>query len=448
MDIGEEDEDTTQDPLLLHHLCNDVGFSYEQWKYRLWISDVNNTVHGFRSLTGNCALRIHSGSSADGVGADFLGSDIDVMWLPTEIRVIEGSPVPTDEKNHVFKLVPTEHPAYYRLMLVYIGHSKKMSADLMMSFCETDEAGRIFLRNDRIKQHRDPDDIIHGPAVTSHLSDGTEIDFVTTLRCDSWPHVSLEWVERDRHFNWPSQEMISYISRNGSEVVAVGNCSSITPHLEWRLSSSQAEKQLIRSFNTCQMQCYFLLKLVLVFLIKPSLPHTLCSYHMKTLILHVVEKSDPVEWTEKNLASCFTKCLQFLITCIEQAHLSQYFIKSHNLFDPKIQGESRIKLLKIVKDLQSENWKCVLKCLPFNNAYTLCQHLEPRCSCHISFWKTQLEKQRMHILACLSSFYKIVCDVFEDLISPDINGTVERLLQRQNERWKELKMYFPCRDTL
>ena len=448
MDLDEEGEETNQDFPLLHHLCNDVGFSYKQWKYRLWINDVSNTVHGFRSLIGYSALRIHSGSSADGVGANFLGSDIDVMWLPITIRVIKGHSVLTDEKNHVFKLVPTEHPAYYRLMLVHIGHSKEFPADLMMSFCEKDEAGRIFLRNDRIKQQRYTDTTINGPALTSNISDDMEIDFVTTLNCDFWPHASLEWFKRRRYYNWPSQEMINYISRNGSEVVAVGNCSSITPHLEWRLSSSLAEKLLIRSFNTCQMQCYFLLKLVLVFLIKTSLPHTLCSYHMKTLILHVVEKSDPVEWTEKNLASCFMKCLQFLITCIEQANLPQYFITSHNLFDPKIQGESRIKLLKIVKDLQSEGWKCVLKCPPFNNAYTLCQHLEPRCPCHITFWKAQLEKQRMQVAACLSSFYKIVCDVFEDLISPDINGTVERLLQCQNERWKELKLYFPCQDTL
>ena len=111
MDLDEEGEETTQYSPLLHHLCNDVGFSYKQWKYRLWIKDVNNTVHGFRSLIGYSALRIHSGSSADGVGANFLGSDIDVMWLPITIRVIKGHSVPTDGKKSCFQACTNRTPS-------------------------------------------------------------------------------------------------------------------------------------------------------------------------------------------------------------------------------------------------------------------------------------------------------------------------------------------------
>ena len=168
------------------------------------------------------------------------------------------------------------------------------------------------------------------------MYNGKELDHVISLHCRDWPSAQEEWLHRHRAFNWPSPELIKQISQGGCELVSVGSHLSNGSPLEWRISSSFAEKLLIRSFNIYQIQCYFLLKLILTFLIKPLLPETLCSYHMKTVMLHIVESTDPEIWREDNLSNCFITCLQGLRMYLKADFLPQYFILTHNLLIPKI----------------------------------------------------------------------------------------------------------------
>ena len=55
-------------------------------------------------------------------------------------------------------------------------------------------------------------------------------------------------------------------------------------------------------------------------------------------------------------------CLQRLLHYLQAGFLPQYFLIKHNLLDPKIRGETRRRLLRIVSDLVSEGWECVLRC--------------------------------------------------------------------------------------
>ena len=129
--------------------------------------------------------------------------------------------------------------------------------------------------------------------MTSTLPDGTGLDIVYSLHCRDWPSAQDEWLQRHRPYNWPSPDLIKQISQGGCELVSVASPYSKNKHLEWRISSSSAERILIRTFNIYQIQCYFLLKLILTSFIKPVFPKTLCSYHMKTVMLHTVENNKP-----------------------------------------------------------------------------------------------------------------------------------------------------------
>ena len=90
----------------------------------------------------------------------------------------------------------------------------------------------------------------------------------------------------------------------------------------------------------------------------------------------------PRTWRIDKLIPCFNDCLSALSQCLENGDLSQYFIPQQNLFDTKVQGEVRRKLIRVVRGLVQEGWICLLRCAPFTNIQIGCMHEVPRCPCY------------------------------------------------------------------
>ena len=254
-------ENTKQDSRLLYQLCCDAGFSEDMWKMRLFASDRGNTCYSYTYLLSGVNA-LHSGSECEGVAMEFLGSDIDIMHLIRGTSVIQGHEVSTGESDHMSKMVEASHPAHVYLSLLSPG-AHTYDTICTPRFGELVSGVGYFLNGDMLKQHILG--VSHGPAVTTILSDETGLDTVLSLHCSDWPSVQKEWLYRKRSFNWPSPNLVRQISQNGCELVSVGNPYSKAKHLEWRISSSSAEQLLIRTFNIYQIQCYFLLKLILTF---------------------------------------------------------------------------------------------------------------------------------------------------------------------------------------
>ena len=175
-------------------------------------------------------------------------------------------------------------------------------------------------------------------------------DYVHSIHCPFWPDESLEWVQRPRHFGWPTSQDISTITDFGFHLVPVGHPHSDTNLMEWRLSFSIAERTLVWSFNHIQMQCYAVMKIILKEYIKVRCnPHNqiLCSYFIKTFLFWKYEATEFNFWREDNLRECIKYLMTEFSKCIREGVLRHYFIPRFNLLSVKLTRAAQIELLQL-----------------------------------------------------------------------------------------------------
>ncbi|XP_052075908.1 cyclic GMP-AMP synthase-like [Mytilus californianus] len=127
------------------------------------------------------------------------------------------------------------------------------------------------------------------------------------------------------------------------------------------MSFSVGEKFLINTFTHTQLLCYVLLKILLKnsINIDSGCKELLCSYHMKTVLFWVSEELPLSEWRPENLTSCFMRCLRRLIYFVEYSMCPHYFIPENNLFENKMNGQSREILLNKLYIFNSYGWQCI-----------------------------------------------------------------------------------------
>ena len=194
---------------------------------------------------------------------------------------------------------------------------------------------------------------IQGPSLESYLIDQDErmigIDMVPSIRCQFWPSTAMEWIDRTRHYGWPSQCDINTIVSFGFHLVAVGHHLSPMKSLQWRISFSIAGRTLVWSFSHTQIQCYAVMKLILKEFIKVKSSEgtkgVLCSYFVKTFLFWQYEETDPSFWQRKNLRGCIMFLLRAFSICIQEGVLRHYFIPTFNLLEVKLTRDTKSELL-------------------------------------------------------------------------------------------------------
>lgn len=100
-------------------------------------------------------------------------------------------------------------------------------------------------------------------------------------------------------------------------VVPVRCKNSKYEDLEWRISFSMAEKQLIQTFTHTQMLCYAAFKIILTDIVKPKHGDLLCSYFLKTILFWLAEETDQSKWIPKYFVMCLKQCFRRLTYCVE-----------------------------------------------------------------------------------------------------------------------------------
>ena len=132
-----------------------------------------------------------------------------------------------------------------------------------------------------------PGSAVHGPARTEEATDFMVAkDFVAALRCNKWPACATEWLTRRRPYNCPSKKLIDYFKTLGCFFVCVGHPLSDEKYKQWRMSFSLQERYLVSHFNSVQLKCYVLLKIIKKELISKAVgENCLTSYHCKTFML-------------------------------------------------------------------------------------------------------------------------------------------------------------------
>jgi hypothetical protein len=161
----------------------------------------------------------------------------------------------------------------------------------------------------------------HGPCANAY-EHSKEYDHALCVAGIHWPELTLPWIDRCFSYTWPPEGVLEEILENGYHCVPVGSkIASSENLLEWRLSFSQAEYQLVSSMNHTQFLVYGLLKIFLKEIVNHGVEEPLlCSYFLKTTVFWMIQEGN-VEWSPKTLLHCFWKCFEYLIHCVHREEL-------------------------------------------------------------------------------------------------------------------------------
>ncbi|XP_063448045.1 uncharacterized protein LOC134727596 [Mytilus trossulus] len=293
-----------------------------------------------------------SGSRAEGL--DMKGSDTDIMLIDSTIEAYEGD----DKSNPLIScrydsMSSDLKPGYVLVEAWMRGYPSTL---LSSSFFKTSIS--VFAPFLKLIFQMEP----HGPAMSASTF-GDEFDLVYCIKTVTWPNIASEWVFRKRKYGWPSQEMIQSIQSQGCHLVPVSSKvdARTTEEIEWRLSFSFAEKELVHSFSHTQLLVYGLLKLILkeVIDVHHDIAEHLCSYFLKTTVFWVIEDNPQSIWNVDFLILSFHLCLERLIQFIVEENCPNYFVRINNMFLERFTSEGKEKLLALLCEIRHSGFSWV-----------------------------------------------------------------------------------------
>jgi hypothetical protein len=132
-------------------------------------------------------------------------------------------------------------------------------------------------------------DVVHGPCLSD--KDG-HFDFAFTLHSRRWIIIANQWVTI-YNCSWPNSSNVkSQIIDHGGLFVPIGSKGSKNEHIEWRISFSVCEKQLIYSFTQTQLLCYALMNILIKDVVNRDsrCKDLICSFYIKNIIVCVSEE--------------------------------------------------------------------------------------------------------------------------------------------------------------
>lgn len=103
---------------------------------------------------------------------------------------------------------------------------------------------------------------------------------------------------------------------------------------QWLISFSVLEQKIVHSLNHVQFCCYGLMKILIHSALDLSVDtnDTISSYHIKTVLFHVLEDILPSFWIPLNIFHCVRICLTRLLLYLLRGHCPSYFVPENNLF--------------------------------------------------------------------------------------------------------------------
>ena len=322
------------------------------------------------------------GSQYEGTATDGLRPDIDEAFILPHMPVITDIANCPSSNNYL--LVPEEQPGYVRLQLVHNGDVQwercpelklhkyhHLSVDINNRVCLVQNPGLKGLT--LTEMHRK-----EGPAIhTDDVKGIASSDTVFALSCTYWPECAREWLSRTRIHGWPSKELIEQCESLGFIVVSACHPASDEKEFQWRISFSHQERLLVTQFNSVQLKCYILLKIIKKDLIQQEIKEdTLTSYHLKTCMLYILENTPSELWVPENLVGCLIMCLRQTHLWIRDENIPNYFIPGENMLDRITKPELRRKLAARINwtlicdihdevcNLQTDNIGFYLRTLP------------------------------------------------------------------------------------
>ena len=343
-----------------------------------------------------CTLNNYfTGSKSEGL--DLPGSDEDYMSdinQSHQIRVIQSSDDNTDlSLDGIFVMCTENNPPGF----VLLRHVHPSPVNPFLYRSSKNINGLLYLSSDMYAHNRelltkqinlDTGDINstiqrQGPSIEiwTPFQDKSEsgTDHVPSIHCAFWPNEASEWVQRQRHFAWPTSQDISSIIDFGFHLVPVGHPHSDRKLMEWRISFSLAERTLVWSFNHVQMLCYAVMKIILKEFIKVKCNpqhHVLCSYFIKTFLFWKYEATELNFWRADNFKECIKYLLSEFSKSIQEGVLRHYFIPRFNLLSVKLTQAAQTELLQLFDIIIQSDIGILRECRTLRNVWS--QFLQTR----------------------------------------------------------------------
>ncbi|VDH98512.1 Hypothetical predicted protein [Mytilus galloprovincialis] len=340
-----------------NYLCQKIG-SEEVVKIRRLALVIHDIGQSNNTIT----------SGSKGEGLDLKGSDLDVMFIDPYIKVYElETEVCVFDSHRLSFIMNTDETQSSFTQLYLLTHYQNHELTFgnfggLLNLLEMNHL-RYVLSSEQYKQlcmsHRFASYLpkkVHGPCISC---DNDKYDYAWCLKCDAWICQAKPWIRRPRTA-WPSPELILKIISCGVLFVPIGCKGSINENIEWRISFSVSEKNLIFSFSHTQLLCYAMLKILLKEVLDKheDLKGLLCSYFIKTLMFWISEETNPNLWRPDNIIPCFMACLKRLIYCVRYSILSHYFIPENNLFLLRFNTDNKEKIITLLTSLYRQGINC------------------------------------------------------------------------------------------
>ena len=331
--------------LALFGVLEDLGATIETRNIRMDAAISSEIIFTIAALPESVYI---FGSYYEGTSTKGLLPDYDVAVILPDMPVITD--IANCPSSNSYLLVPDEQPGYVRIQLVHNGDVQwERCQDLELDMCHhlsVDKNNRVCLVQNSeglmsTEMHRKEGPAFHMDAVKNRSSSDT----VVALACTDWPECAHEWLSRKRIHGWPSKELIKKCNSLGFILVSACHPASDEKQFQWRISFSHQERLLVTQFNSVQLKCYILLKIIKKELIKQYIKEdTLTSYHLKTCMLYILENTPSELWVPENLVGCLIMCLRQIHLWIRDEKIPNYFIPEENMLDRITTPELRRKL--------------------------------------------------------------------------------------------------------
>ncbi|VDI40294.1 Hypothetical predicted protein [Mytilus galloprovincialis] len=289
----------------------------------------------------------------------------------------------------------TDHPGFTRLRLIA---ERRRENDFVSNESIVNTQTGLYLSTTNFLNHIKQSTKVynlstHGPCLSNTNQD---VDIACCLRSKYLPYHAMPWKLRYRR-QWPPNAIIDRIINYGCLLVPIGPRIMANCNLLWRISFSEAEKQLVHSFNFTQVLCYGLLKLTLKRIVNTNddVKDLLCSYFVKTALFWVSEEVDIDTFQLPKLFICFDLCLNKLIAWVNNCYCPNYFIPEHNMFLGKINKYNNNSLLSVLNSIK------------YSGISGLMQNLFHSYPCKKSCYPPYSETSEQSILMLDFLFYRI-----------------------------------------
>jgi len=192
--------------------------------------------------------------------------------------------------------------------------------------------------------------IRHGPS----RSWTDKLDFVSALPCNDLPEECKIEFTRSRPGHWPKSETLEHIRQCQVFFIPQGHPHSPLNerNLQWRLSTSLAERKIMFDFTEEQMLVFMLLKMLKNDYCKQKFGDNFSTFHIKTAMMFSIEKHPPDIWRIDNIVACSTLCIDLLIQWAHDNVCPHFTMDGVNLFDGNLSIQDMKELETFLTDLK------------------------------------------------------------------------------------------------